>query len=84
MDGVRDLEQDWAAAARGAGATAAGPVVALAGDDLVSRWQAPERRYHDVEHLAEVLDGVDALAPFARDVAAVRLAAWFHDAVYRG
>ena len=84
MDGVRDLEQDWAAAVRGAGATAAAPVVALAGDDLVRRWKAPERRYHDVEHLAEVLDGVDALAPFARDVAAVRLAAWFHDAVYEG
>jgi predicted metal-dependent HD superfamily phosphohydrolase len=81
---MRDLEQDWAAAVRAAGATAAADDVALAGDDLVTRWRAPERRYHDAEHLAEVLDGIDALAPFARDVAAVRLAAWFHDAVYEG
>jgi len=84
MDGVRDLEQDWASAVRSAGATADADVVARAGEDLVSRWRAPERQYHDVEHLAEVLDGVDALAPFAQDVSAVRLAAWFHDAVYDG
>src|SRR4051794_19435948 len=84
MDGVRELEQDWAAAVRAAGATADADQVALAGDELLARWRAPERRYHDAEHLAEVLDGVDALASFARDVTAVRLAAWFHDAVYEG
>jgi predicted metal-dependent HD superfamily phosphohydrolase len=83
-DGMRDLELDWAAAVRGAGATADEAAVTAAGEELVARWRAPERRYHDAEHLAEVLDGVDALAAFARDVAAVRLAAWFHDAVYEG
>jgi predicted metal-dependent HD superfamily phosphohydrolase len=81
---VRDLEQDWASAVRAAGATADDGPVAAAGQELVARWRAPERRYHDAEHLAEVLDGVDALAAFACDVAAVRLAAWFHDAVYEG
>jgi predicted metal-dependent HD superfamily phosphohydrolase len=83
-DTMRDLEQDWAAAVRAAGATADGEAVAAAGLELVARWRAPERRYHDAEHLAEVLDGIDTLATFARDVAAVRLAAWFHDAVYEG
>jgi predicted metal-dependent HD superfamily phosphohydrolase len=81
---VRDLEQDWAATVRAAGATADDDAVAAAGADLLTRWRAAERRYHDAEHLAEVLDGVDALAAFARDAAAVRLAAWFHDAVYEG
>ena len=53
-----------------------------AGEALLSRYREPHRRYHDVRHLTEVLDGVDALAGHARDADAVRLAAWFHDAVY--
>ncbi len=69
---------------RAAGATADAGTLAAAGAALLARWRAPERRYHDAEHLAEVLDGIDALAPVARDAAAVRLAAWFHDAVYDG
>lgn len=51
-------------------------------DDLATRYREPGRRYHTLEHLAEVLDAVDQLAPAADDAAAVRLAAWFHDAVY--
>ena len=53
-----------------------------AGLDLVARYSEPHRRYHDVRHLTEVLDAVDELAADAQDADAVRLAAWFHDAVY--
>jgi predicted metal-dependent HD superfamily phosphohydrolase len=53
-----------------------------AGADLVRRYEEPHRRYHTTAHLAEVLDQVDALAAEADDVEAVRLAAWFHDAIY--
>lgn len=53
-----------------------------AGQDLLDRYAEPVRRYHDRVHLAEVLDAVDLLAEHARDLTAVRLAAWFHDAVY--
>lgn len=58
------------------------------GDELLRRWSEPQRRYHTLVHLAAVLDSVDALAQAARppfgpaDGDAVRLAAWFHDAVY--
>jgi predicted metal-dependent HD superfamily phosphohydrolase len=52
------------------------------GADLLRRYGEPHRRYHTTEHLAEVLDHVDELAAEADDVDAVRLAAWFHDAVY--
>lgn len=52
------------------------------GADLLRRYGEPHRRYHTTEHLAAVLDGVDALAAEADDADAVRLAAWFHDAVY--
>jgi predicted metal-dependent HD superfamily phosphohydrolase len=49
-----------------------------AGRDLLGRWSEPHRRYHDVAHLTAILstlDGFGASRP-------VRLAAWFHDAVY--
>ncbi|WP_405012026.1 hypothetical protein [Kitasatospora sp. NBC_01539] len=53
------------------------------GRDLLARWAEPQRRYHAVDHLRAVLDHVDTLAALADDADAVRLAAWFHDAVYR-
>jgi predicted metal-dependent HD superfamily phosphohydrolase len=52
-------------------------------DDLLARWAEPHRRYHTTDHLAAVLDHVDTLAAHADDPDCVRLAAWFHDAVYR-
>jgi predicted metal-dependent HD superfamily phosphohydrolase len=52
------------------------------GAGLLRRYYEPHRRYHTTEHLAAVLDGVDELAAEAADADAVRLAAWFHDAVY--
>jgi predicted metal-dependent HD superfamily phosphohydrolase len=63
----------------------------LAGDSATSRtewaavvgaWSEPHRRYHDLTHLAAVLGLIDELAPAAADVAAVRLAAWYHDVAY--
>ncbi|MFE0459022.1 HD domain-containing protein [Kitasatospora sp. NPDC058965] len=53
------------------------------GQELLRRWAEPQRRYHTTEHLRAVLDRVDELAAHAADPDAVRLAAWFHDAVYR-
>ena len=46
-------------------------------DDLLRRWSEPHRRYHDCRHLAEVLAALPEDAPRT-----VRLAAWYHDAVY--
>jgi predicted metal-dependent HD superfamily phosphohydrolase len=58
------------------------PAAAALGDELLRRWAESHRRYHTLEHLAACLDAVDALADEAADVIAVRLAVWFHDAVY--
>jgi predicted metal-dependent HD superfamily phosphohydrolase len=45
----------------------------------------PSRGYHDLLHLSEVLANVDVLmSPGDAERDAVLLAAWFHDAVYRG
>jgi predicted metal-dependent HD superfamily phosphohydrolase len=52
------------------------------GDELIARWSEPHRRYHTLEHLTRVLDGVDEFGAHADDLTAVRYAAWFHDAVY--
>jgi predicted metal-dependent HD superfamily phosphohydrolase len=52
------------------------------GADLLVRWAEPHRRYHTVEHLAFMLDVIDRHADLADDPDAVRLAAWFHDAIY--
>jgi predicted metal-dependent HD superfamily phosphohydrolase len=51
---------------------------------LLSRYREPHRHYHTLKHLDAVLstvDGVLAVTP-VDDPAAVRLGAWFHDAVY--
>jgi predicted metal-dependent HD superfamily phosphohydrolase len=51
------------------------------GLELVARYAEPHRRYHTAQHLARVLRAVDDLAD-DHDLFLVRLAAWFHDAVY--
>jgi predicted metal-dependent HD superfamily phosphohydrolase len=79
---VRELTADWRGAVAAAGSPAGPQDVDRTGRSLLARWQEPHRRYHDAEHLAEVLDAVDLLVDLAEDPAAVRLAAWFHDAVY--
>ena len=53
-------------------------------DRLLAAYGEAHRGYHDLTHLAEVLDHVATLAAEADDVVAVELAAWFHDAVYDG
>ena len=53
-----------------------------AGRELIGRWSEPHRRYHDVGHLRAVLTAVDDLSGEAADPDTVRLAAWFHDAIY--
>jgi predicted metal-dependent HD superfamily phosphohydrolase len=55
-------------------------------DALLAAYSDPSRGYHDVQHLAEVLERLDELAAAgtAYDRTPVLLAAWFHDAVYDG
>lgn len=55
-------------------------------DELLAAYSHPSRGYHDVTHLQAVLDRLDALAAHGVvfDDLPVRLAAWFHDAVYDG
>lgn len=52
------------------------------GEAVIARYAEPHRRYHDTAHLASVLGWVDALADHRHDLFFVRLAAFYHDAVY--
>ncbi|MET9467501.1 hypothetical protein ABZY44_22375 [Streptomyces sp. NPDC006544] len=91
------LRARWQNATTAAGA-AAGRDPAPYADRLLAAWAEPQRKYHTTAHLADVLARIDVLAPHtaqgadtadgadapdAPDAAAVELAAWFHDAVYR-
>jgi predicted metal-dependent HD superfamily phosphohydrolase len=51
-------------------------------DELAAAYSGPRRFYHNLDHVAAVLRTVDDLADLAFDLVAVRLAVWFHDAIY--
>ena len=76
---MRHLPEAWLRAAAAVGARGD---VAQAGAELLSRYAEMHRHYHDLAHLDDVLRRVEELAEHTRDVGVVRLAAWFHDAVY--
>lgn len=80
------LLRRWNATLRAARSGREGPDPTPYGRNLLSRWAEPQRRYHTVDHLRAVLDRVDELTDQGGEggeLELVRLAAWFHDAVYR-
>lgn len=76
------LRSRFARALEGARGAGGGPDPLPYAEALLRRWSEPQRRYHTLTHLTAVLDHVDTLAEHADDPDVVRLAAWFHDAVY--
>ncbi|CAN5811022.1 hypothetical protein BH23ACT8_BH23ACT8_18620 [soil metagenome] len=74
---------DWLALARAVGLPTTS--AASIGAELVARHAEAHRTYHTLVHVRQVLFDVDRLlraGAVAPDPDAVRLAAWFHDAVY--
>ncbi len=78
-----DLRGRWRDALVAARGGASEPDPAPYAENLLARWAEPQRRYHSTDHLAAVLAHVDVLEAHAAEPDVVRLAAWFHDAVYR-
>ncbi|MFE7210955.1 hypothetical protein ACFY0A_27140 [Streptomyces sp. NPDC001698] len=76
------LRSRWTRALEGARGPGGGPDPVPYADNLLARWQEPQRHYHTLTHLTAVLDHIDVLDEYAADPDVVRLAAWFHDAVY--
>ena len=69
-------------ACKGAGATADRDEVEATALRLLDRWAEPGRVHHNIRHLVDVLAKVDELAPETHDPDLVRLAAWYHGAVF--
>ena len=49
---------------------------------LAAAYTAPDRHYHNLDHVADMLGVVSRLVGPADDPAVLHLAVWFHDAVY--
>ena len=72
----------WVRTCLSAGAQAPTAEIELAGERLLARWCEPDRHYHNARHLADVLARIDELAQEAHEPDLVRLAAWYHGAVF--
>jgi predicted metal-dependent HD superfamily phosphohydrolase len=84
--GAHDAPQwliiEWTRTCTGAGATAEQAAIRAIGERLLNRWAAPERHFHNVRHLTDVLARVDELVHKTHEPDLVRLAAWYHGAVF--
>jgi len=54
-------------------------------DSLLAAWSEKHRAYHTLQHLGECLTHLDehSISLNDRDAAAIELALWYHDAVYK-
>lgn len=66
----------------GARATADEAEIRAVGEGLIDRWSGADRRFHNLRHLADVLHRVDELSQETHEPDLVRLAAWYHGAVF--
>jgi predicted metal-dependent HD superfamily phosphohydrolase len=84
--GVYDAPQwllsAWSASCKEAGATAPPDAIRAAGQRLIERWSEPGRHFHNIKHLVHVLSRVDELAEETHEPDLVRLAAWYHGAIF--
>lgn len=51
--------------------------------DLIRAWSHKKRHYHSLSHLSSMLQSCDEAAAQIVNIRAVRLAIWYHDAVYK-
>ncbi len=84
--GVYDAPQwllsGWSRTCEGAGATASPDEIRAVGSRLIDRWSEPDRHFHNLKHLVHVLSRVDELAEETHEPDLVRLAAWYHGAIF--
>lgn len=81
-DAPQWLLSSWVRSCSAAGATAPVEEIRQVGNRLLDRWSEPGRVYHTVRHLADVLSRVDELAEETHEPDLVRLAAWYHGAIF--
>lgn len=74
------LHARWTALLRALGVAEAAAVAVFT--DVVHRYSAAGRCYHNLTHILDVLETIELLGDLANDPVAVQLAAWFHDLIY--
>src|ERR1700681_4021530 len=51
-------------------------------EEVRKSYAGPGRFYHTLDHILDVLAKVESLAPYAKHLNALKLAAWLHDVIY--
>ncbi len=82
FDAPQWLLSAWSRSCEGAGATAPPETIRAVGERLIDRWSEPGRHFHNLKHLVHVLSRVDELAEETHEPDLVRLAAWYHGAIF--
>jgi predicted metal-dependent HD superfamily phosphohydrolase len=81
-DAPQWLIGEWTRTCGDAGATADEAAIVETGQRLIDRWMQPGRHFHNVRHLSDVLARVDELERETHEPQLVRLAAWYHGAIF--
>ncbi|MDU0349786.1 hypothetical protein RWX45_13230 [Actinomyces sp. MRS3W] len=68
--------------AKAVGATAPVDQIRSTGEELVSLWTSPDRHFHNLKHVINMLARVDELADESHNPDVMRLAAWYHGCVF--
>ncbi len=50
--------------------------------EIVEAYSAKYRLYHTLEHIYNILVVIETLQHKTKEIAAIQLAAWFHDVIY--
>ncbi len=64
------------------GTTAPAEQIRAAGEHLVALWSTPDRRFHNLRHLIDMLARVDELADESHHPDIMRVATWYHGCVF--
>lgn len=49
---------------------------------LIDLYQKPKRAYHNITHIAYMLDGLTKIEQLAENINELKIAIWFHDVIY--
>jgi len=82
FDAPQWLLSAWSRSCEGVGANASSEEIRAVGSRLIDRWSEPGRHFHNLKHLVQVLSRVDELAEETHEPDLVRLAAWYHGAIF--
>ncbi|WP_396027305.1 hypothetical protein [Actinomyces ruminicola] len=82
IDAPQWLLSAFVRCAKAVGATAPVEQIRSTGEDLVACWTSPDRHFHDLKHVINMLARVDELADESHNPDVMRLATWYHGCVF--